>query len=279
MNDLTLYMPGDGLLHRWHPLTKLAMVLAVALVAFSDVGIVLAEWVGAQDVGARYIGARYGVPVLLVALLLVLAALDDVALLRRLLRLTLILLAPLVLSLVLVQGFFFPGAQMVLWEIGPFALKLEGLLFGATILSRFVPLMVATLLFILTTHPADMTHALTGIGVPREIAYVILSALQLLPRMQARAQNIQAAQQARGLRTEGNLLVRARALLPMIGPLITSALQETEERALALEARAFRAPGPKTSWRVLHDSAAQRGARWALLLGALALFVWARFIG
>ncbi len=113
--------------------------------------------------------------------------------------------------------------------------------------------------------------------MPREIAYVILAALSLVPRMQARAQSISDAQQARGLRTEGNMLVRARALLPLLGPLITSALHETEERALALEARAFRAPGPKSQWRIVHDTATQRIVRWVLLAVGVALFVVGRF--
>lgn len=264
MGENGLYLPGDGVLHRWHPLTKLALVLATILAAFGDLlpvaGVPLLPW-------------------LLVLALLALAAVDGIATFRRLLRLYVLLMLPLLLSLVLVQGFFFPGARDVLFEVGPFALKREGLLFGAAILSRFSPVLVATLLFVFTTHPADLTHALDRAGVPYEIAYVILAALQLLPRMQARAQSITSAQQARGLRTEGNLLVRARALVPLIGPLITSALHETEERALALEARAFRAPGRKTAWRQLHDSPAQRVARWGLVIGAAALFVWGRFGG
>jgi energy-coupling factor transport system permease protein len=216
-------------------------------------------------------------PWLVVLALFVLARLDGAATARRMARFFLILLVPLLVSLFFVQGFFFPGATTALLEIGPLSLKQEGLLFGATILSRFAPMTAALLLFVLTTHPADLTHALTKAGLPYEIAYVILVALQLVPRMQAKAESITNAQRARGLRTEGSLLVRARALLPLIGPLITSALHETEERALALEARAFRAPGPRTSWRQLHDSAPQRLARWVLLLVGAALLFWGRF--
>lgn len=256
-----LYLPGDGLLHRWHPLTKLALALAATLVAFADLllwrGVPLLPWVG-------------------VGLLFIMAALDGAATLRALLRRSAILLGPILVSLILVQGFFFPGAEDVLLRLGPFALKSEGLLFGAIILSRLALVTVAMLVLVLTTHPADLTHALSAIGVPREIAYIILAALQLLPRMQQRAESIANAQRARGLRTEGSLLARARALLPLIGPLITGALHETEERALALEARAFRAPGPKTAWRQLHDTPPQRLARWLLLLAALLLFLWGR---
>ncbi|MBA3532319.1 MAG: energy-coupling factor transporter transmembrane protein EcfT [Ardenticatenales bacterium] len=246
---------------RWHPLTKLTLVLSSTLAAYAN----LLPWAGVPLF-----------PLFATALLLLLLLWDSRATAWLLLRRLVLLLLPLLISLFFVQGFFYPGAKTVLYEIGPFALKLEGLLFGATILSRLVLILSATLALLLTTHPADVGHALTEIGLPHELSYVVLAALQLLPQMQARAARIADAQRARGLRTEGNLLVRARALLPLIGPLIASALHETEERALALEARAFRAPGPKTSWRQLHDTPRQRLARWLMLGGAIALLAWGR---
>ncbi|MGH2543458.1 MAG: energy-coupling factor transporter transmembrane component T family protein [Ardenticatenaceae bacterium] len=263
MERVGLYLPGEGMLHRWHPLTKLSLGLASLFLAFAD----LLPWEGVPLF-----------PWIVILMLAGLAFLDGFRTFQVWLRRSLLLLLPILISLVLVQGFFFPGARDVLLRIGPFSLKSEGLLFGAVIISRLALVVVAMMLIILTTHPADLTHSLTQVGVPREISYVILAAFQLVPRMQARAQSIIQAQQARGLRTEGNLLVRARALLPVIGPLITSALHETEERALALEARAFRAPGPKSSWRQLHDSNTQRLARWLLVLATLVLFVSSRFL-
>jgi energy-coupling factor transport system permease protein len=260
--DSTLYLPGNGMVHRWHPLTKLALGLSSFLIAFADLlpwgGVPLLPWIG-------------------VVLILLLTALDSTATLRTLLRRTLLLLGPILVSIVLVNGFFFPGAEDVLLRLGPLTLKSEGLLFGAVIFARLALVAVTMLLVVLATHPADLTQGLTQIGIPREIAYIILTALQLIPRMQAKAESITNAQRARGLQTEGGLLIRTRALLPLVGPLITSALQDTEERALALEARAFRAPGPKTLWRQLHDTSIQRIARWALLLGSVALFIFGRF--
>jgi energy-coupling factor transport system permease protein len=263
MEAVGLYLPGEGILHRWHPLTKLAIALGAIFLAFASLlpvaTVPLFPWI-------------------MILVLVALALLDSPATFRVLLRRSLLLLLPILISLVLVQGFFYPSARDVLLRLGPLSLKSEGLLFGATIITRLALILIAMMLVILSTHPADLTHALTQVGVPREISYVILAALQLVPRMQARAQSIQQAQQARGLRTEGSLFVRARALLPLVGPLITRALHETEERALALEARAFRAPGPKTSWRQLHDTPAQRVARWVILVGSLALLVWSRFL-
>lgn len=254
--------PQTGFLYRLHPLTKLALVVAAVLIGFAEVNtetaVSLVSWGG-------------------VVVLVVLAFLDSPRTAWLLVRTFLTIVLPILISLILVQGFFFPKAQDVIFSIGPLSLKSEGLYFAARIITRLSLVLMATLLLVRTTEPADFTLALTRIGIPREIAYVILSALQLIPRMQAKADSITNAQKARGLTTEGNIVIRLRALVPLIGPLITSALQETEERALALEVRAFRTKGPKTSWRVLHDTTLQRIMRWLLVLAALAIFLWSLF--
>jgi energy-coupling factor transport system permease protein len=72
------------------------------------------------------------------------------------------------------------------------------------------------------------------------------------------------AQRARGLDTEGSWPRRLRGVLPLVAPLVIGSLVEIEERALALEVRAFGAPGRRTVLRRLPDGAGQRAARWAL---------------
>ncbi|HBY99559.1 MAG TPA: energy-coupling factor transporter transmembrane protein EcfT, partial [Chloroflexi bacterium] len=200
-----LYLPGDGLLHRWHPLTKLALTVAAFMLGFANLLVVRGVPLLASLLGLGVAG---------------LVALDGAETLRLWTRRLVFILAPIFLSLVLVQGFFFPGAEQVLWRLGPFGLKLEGLLFAAQIAGRLFLLTGATLLLLLSTQPTDLALALNRVGLPREISYLVIAAIQLLPRMQARATAILDAQRARGLRTEGSPMVRLRALLPLAGPLI-----------------------------------------------------------
>jgi energy-coupling factor transport system permease protein len=82
------------------------------------------------------------------------------------------------------------------------------------------------------------------------------------------------AQQARGLETEVGLVGRLRLLVPLIGPLILASIVDVEERAMALEARAFSRRGPKTSLITLRDSRGQALLRAGFLLAALALVAW-----
>lgn len=63
------------------------------------------------------------------------------------------------------------------------------------------------------------------------------------------------AQKSRGIETEGGLITRMKAFIPMLGPLVLSSIQQTEERVLALESRAFSAKGKKTSVYVLNKTA------------------------
>jgi energy-coupling factor transport system permease protein len=106
---------------------------------------------------------------------------------------------------------------------------------------------------------------------------VITSTLQIIPQMQAKASTIIDAQRSRGLETSGNLFNRTRALIPLVGPLVFGSLVEVEERAIAIEARAFTSPLKKTSLREIHDTTAERWARWLLVMlviVAIGLRIW-----
>jgi energy-coupling factor transport system permease protein len=85
------------------------------------------------------------------------------------------------------------------------------------------------------------------------------------------------AQRARGLDTEGSWRRRLRGVLPLITPLIIGSLAEVEERTMALEVRAFGAPGRRTLLHRPPDSRGQQVARWAMA-AALALGVAARAV-
>ena len=244
-----------------HPLTKLALLGCALFIAYTPL------WM-AKGVPL--------LPPLAGCLVVVVIACEGWSVLRRWLLFQLVILAPVFLSLVLVQGFFFPGAEKVLLSLGPFTLKEEGLLFAAKIAGRLFLLTGATLLVLLTTASRDLALALSGAGVPRRVSYLFGSAVELLPRLRTRASMILDAQRARGLRTEGGLLIRIRSLGPLIEPLVEGALLEAEERALALESRAFEAPGAKSTLRQLIDTRGQRLFRWCALAGFFALLLWSR---
>jgi energy-coupling factor transport system permease protein len=252
MTTTTLYLERTSALHRLNPVTKLVALLSIILAVFA----VPHWWIPLGIVGVVIVPA---------------AVLGRVG--GRLLRLFLILLLPLLVVLFIIQGLFYPDGSTVLWEWGLAQLTTEGLLFALTIGSRLTALVLGSLVFVLTTDPARLMSALTQVGMSPKIAYVISASLQIIPAFQARAQSILLAQQARGLAIVGSPLKRARALLPLLGPLILGMITDVDERSTAMEARAFGATPKPTSLIVVPDPVGERVARWLMFLSAIAVVV------
>ena len=230
-------------------MTKLLALLSVAVTAFILPPIAL--------------------PVLVVGLIAVAASVGLLLPLVRSLRIPALLFA----SILLVNAFFFPGAVDRLFAIGPVGLSWEGILFGLVSAARILVVFVASILFLFTTLPDDLLEALVDKGASHRLAFVVLSAIQLVPRLQDRAAAILDAQQARGLRVTGSLLTRVRALVPLIGPIVLGSLIDVRERTLALEARGFGAKRERTAYRVVVDPPADRWLRWAIVASLVLLVV------
>jgi len=191
----------------------------------------------------------------------------------RLVRTSLLLSLPIALSALVINLFFYPGAEHVLVRIGPVAATSEGLGFATEILIRIMAISGAVTLFYLTTRPRDFVLDLERRGVAPRVAFIANASVQTVPAMVERAQQITAAQRARALDTEGSVLRRARGIVPIVGPVILSSIGEVEERTMALEARAFTRPGRRTLLWAPSDTSPERVIRWALLLAVVALAV------
>jgi energy-coupling factor transport system permease protein len=190
----------------------------------------------------------------------------------RLLKSLLRIVLPLTVSLLLVRGLFWPSGTPLV-ALGPFSLKEEGLRFTAVIVARILVVASSFLLLSLTTRPDALMITLAQRGLSGTISYIMLTTLQIVPHFQTKAETILAAQQSRGLEVRGSLLRRIRALVPLVIPLILGSIVDIEERAMALEARAFSLPGPRTSVLILPDPPAERAVRWLMAGGMLALIL------
>lgn len=122
-----------------------------------------------------------------------------------------------------------------------------GLMTSLTVTSKIVAISSSIIWFFQVTRVKDIVYALEQSGVSQKVTFVIASTIQLIPQMLNLSRTIADAQKSRGIETEGNLFVRAKAFIPMIGPLVLSSIQQIEERVLALESRAFSSKAKKTS--------------------------------
>jgi energy-coupling factor transporter transmembrane protein EcfT len=168
----------------------------------------------------------------------------------------------------IMQALFYPGDE-ILWQWRWLSIKLEGIQHAASLSAKLLVIGGSITLFFKLTPLKDFIAALEQAGVSKTLTYIILSTMQIIPQMQKRSKVIMDAQRSRGMETEGNLIIRARAFLPSIGPLILGSIVGTEERAITLEARAFSAPVKKVRLHSVNDSKLDQILRllcWVLLV-------------
>jgi energy-coupling factor transport system permease protein len=182
------------------------------------------------------------------------------------LRTSLLLALPLAASAAIVNLLFSPGTTV------------EGAALAATVALRVVTMAGAAVLFYGTTTPGELVASLRYHGLPARATFVIHNGVAMLPRLAERAQEVTAAQRARGLDTEGNPLRRARGVIALAVPTVLGAVAEAETRTLALETRGFTRPGRTTVLRVPRDSGLQRLLRWGSV-ASLGVLVMARLAG
>lgn len=117
---------------------------------------------------------------------------------------------------------------------------------------RFVVLVESFSVFFLTTSPDYLGLALEQSRMPYEFAFAFTTAVRFVPVLAEEAQTIMDAQKARGLELEkGNLLKRIRNYIPILVPLIVSAIRRSLELAEAMESRAWGAVKKRTNLYLL----------------------------
>lgn len=193
---------------------------------------------------------------------------------------------PLWIIIVFTMGihvFTTPGN--VLWEWGWLHVTQEGLRQGGMMTARLVFLISFASLLTYTTSPIVLTDGIEsllnpfrGIGVPaHELAMMMTIAMRFIPTLLQETERIMKAQKARGADFEsGNLIRRARAMVPLLVPLFVSAFRRADELAVAMEARCYRGGEGRTRMHELHygnrDWIAFAGTIGVVLI--LALWRW-----
>jgi energy-coupling factor transport system permease protein len=242
----SFFVPTDSILHRLNPLTKLTFAFAMIIPAFLS-NPKLAPFLAIPILIAVFIGKVH----------------------RQYLNLLLKLILPTILFMFVMQSLFLPDGETILFTLWIFDVSKETILSAFFTVSRIFIMVSSFAILLLTTHPGELMSDLTQRGLPGQFAYVIISTLQILPQMQAKAQTIIAAQRSRGLDTESTFIKRAGSLIPLVGPLVFGSLVEVEERAIAIEARGFTSKKQKTSLYEIPDRPADKIIRWVLILPSI----------
>ncbi|MDQ6887200.1 MAG: energy-coupling factor transporter transmembrane protein EcfT [Gemmatimonadota bacterium] len=167
-----------------------------------------------------------------------------------------------------------PGGGEDFLRVGPLRIASEALWEAVGFALRLAASVAALGWIIAGIDPRRLTRALADRGLPAWSAYVVVASLEAVPQARRSAREVLDAQRCRGLRVRRGAAGRLRALLPLVGPLAVSLVVESEERALALEARAFDPRRRRTALTPLPDPRAERALRLVLWGASFALVLW-----
>ncbi|MTI71163.1 MAG: energy-coupling factor transporter transmembrane protein EcfT [Firmicutes bacterium] len=192
------------------------------------------------------------------------------------------------LLIIIIVTFFiniFMTKGEILFEIGPLDVTKQGLIQATFMALRLIFLIIGTSLLTLTTSPIALTDGIERllnpfrkIGVPaHELAMMMTIALRFIPTLLEETDKIMMAQKARGADFEsGNVLNRAKSLVPLLVPLFISAFRRADELAMAMEARCYRGGENRTRMRQLKLEKRDFFAMVITLI-LLIIIIWSRF--
>ena len=237
MKDITLgqYFPGDTVIHRLDPRTKILVMIAYIAITFC-----------VQNFWGYIVLAAF------IVISITLSEIPPVFVIKG--------LKPIMVFIIITGLFnlFLTGGEVV-WQAGVFKITKEGIRFAAFMVLRLTFLILGTSLLTLTTSPISLTDGMyrllkpfSRIGLPaHELSMMMSIALRFIPTLMEETDKIMKAQAARGADFEnGSLVQRAKAMIPILVPLFISAFRRADELATAMECRCYNGGNGRTS---LHE--------------------------
>lgn len=227
LRDITLgqYYPSESAIHRLDPRVKIIATLLFIVELF-----IVNNFIGFA-VCAGAIAACVGLSRVPVSFIL-----------RGMKPIILILMFTFLLNIFMIDG-------RVIWTFGPLRVTMQGLITAIFMAIRLILLIIGSSLLTLTSTPIRLTDGIERLlspferfGLPaHDIAMMMSIALRFIPTLLDEADKIMKAQQARGADFEsGNIIRRAKSLVPILIPLFVSAFRIAQDLAMAMEARCYR---------------------------------------
>ncbi len=265
LKDITLgqYFPGDTVVHRLDPRTKIILVIVYIAALFT------AKWF-----------VSYALMTAVFFTCMFLAKIGAKTVFRGIKPVIFILVFTAVLNIFFTQG----ESIFSFWVL---TVTREGLMMAFFMVLRIILLITGTFLLTYTTSPISLTDGLESllgplkkIKVPvHELAMMMSIALRFIPTLIEETDKIMSAQKARGADFEsGSLIKKAKAMLPILVPLFVSAFHRADELAVAMESRCYHGGEGSTKMKAFRFSGIDYTA---LILGAvvLALCITLSFFG
>lgn len=240
LKDITLgqYFPGNSVIHRLDPRTKLIMLVVYIVALF-----LAKSWVS------------YGLMLACLVLIVKISTIPPKSIVKGMKPLAMILVFTGLLNL-----FFTPEGD-VLVDLGFASITTGGLERAFFMVVRILMLISGTFLLTYTTSPISLTDGLESLLKPlnkirvpvHELSMMMCIALRFIPTLIEETDKIMCAQKARGADFEtGSLVERAKALIPILVPLFIGAFRRADELATAMECRCYQGGEGRTKMKLLH---------------------------
>ena len=265
LRDITLgqYYPANSVLHKLDPRTKLAgtMVFIISVFLFHTL-------------------PGYAVATLFLAAMFAVSKVPVKFMFKGLKAIVMILMITVVFNMILTPG-------EVLWKLGFLKVTREGVQLAVRMAIRLTYLVIGSSIMTLTTTPNQLTDGLekalrplNKIHVPvHEISMMMSIALRFIPILLEETDKIMKAQIARGADFEnGNLIQKAKNMVPLLVPLFISAFRRASDLAMAMEARCYHGGEDRTQMKPLKYAARDRAA-YGILAAYLAVAIAFRVAG
>ena len=266
LSNITMgqYYPTDSIVHRLDPRVKILLTIAFIVGIF----LVHSLWGYALALVFVYFMAR-------------LSHVPFKMLMRGLRPLRFILVLTFVLNL------FFSGEGTILWQWSFITITHEGLSRAVHYCLRLLFLVIGTSLLTLTTSPVSLSDGLELLLSPlkvihfpaHELAMMMTIALRFIPTLLEETDKIMKAQIARGADFEnGNLIQKAKNMVPLLVPLFISAFRRANDLAMAMEARCYHGGDNRTQMKPLSYKKRDHAA-YGVMVAYLAVAVGFRVAG
>ena len=232
------YFPGNSVIHKLDPRMKLMLIIAAIVAIF-----LAHTWVG------------YVVMFAFLIAVIIISRVSVKFVLRGLKPLWFII----ILTFVLNTFFYTEGEIIASWWI--IKISQQGLFNAIRLAVRLVLLIMTTTMLTLTTSPIALTDGLESLLKPlriikfpvHELAMMMTIAMRFIPTLLEETDKIMKAQTARGAEFDsGNIIKRAKGMVPLLVPLFVSAFRRADELAFAMEARCYNGGEGRTKMKVLH---------------------------
>lgn len=238
IRDITLgqYYPADSVLHKLDPRTKFLGTMAFIVSVF-----------------VFHTMPGYAVATIFLAGMIIMSKVPVKFMFKGLKAIFLILMITVVFNIILTPG-------EILWKWGFLKVTKEGLSMAGRMAIRLTYLVIGSSIMTLTTTPNQLTDGLerllrplNRIRVPvHEIAMIMSIALRFIPILLEETDKIMKAQIARGADFEsGNLIQKAKSMVPLLVPLFISAFRRANDLAMAMEARCYHGGDDRTQMKPL----------------------------